>query len=268
MPAGAAQSGRRCAIRLSQVDVRFSKSDPPALRDVDFSVDAGQFVAVLGPSGCGKSTLLRVVAGLLPAASGEVLVENGGADQSEPVQGGPPKTAFVFQEPRLLPWRTVFDNVGLPLELQGVSRRDRSEAISESLALVGLSPNDAEKFPRMLSGGMKMRVSLARAMVTRPEVLLLDEPFGALDDMLRQQLNDDLLRLWREHRWTTVFVTHNVSEAVFLSDVIYVMKSAPGEMAARIETPFPHPRSADLRTTAAFARQVGLVSRVLHGGKA
>eukprot|EP00913_Durusdinium_trenchii_P023450 g22028.t1 len=232
-----------------------------AVRNASFQINAGEFVSIVGPSGCGKSTLLRMIAGLIEPSAGELRVDGRPAAETRSTVG---KTAFVFQDPRLLPWRTVSANIGLPLEL-GVSRRaDHKQLIERNLSLIGLQPQDAAKLPRMLSGGMRMRVSLARALVTEPRLLLLDEPFGALDDILRQQLNEELLRLWSQQRWTGVFVTHNVAEAVFLSRRVFVMSSTPGTIAAEVAVPFEDPRTPALRADAAFARLTGEVAEHLR----
>jgi NitT/TauT family transport system ATP-binding protein len=245
--------------------MRFA-SGPEVLRDVSFSIQSGEFVSLLGPSGCGKSTLLRLVAGLLTHTSGELTV----ADQRpEDARRTNTRAAFVFQDPTLLPWRSVIGNIGLPLELsrtpaagrQPGSERDR---IGAALELVGLNAADARKRPRQLSGGMRMRVSLARAIVTDPNLLLLDEPFAALDDVLRQQLNEELVRLWQLSGWTAVFVTHNVSEAVFLSQRVLVMTSRPGSILAEVNVPFAYPRTAELRGTAEFAQLTATLSRRLR----
>ena len=229
----------------------------PAIEGLDVDIQSGEFVSIVGPSGCGKSTLLRLIAGLLTPTQGTLTVNAASASQLE--------TAFVFQEPTLLPWRTVTGNIALPLELRGESRERIAAAVQDKLQLVGLTDDDTEKRPRMLSGGMKMRVSLARALVTEPDVMLLDEPFGALDDILRQRLNEDLLRLWEQHRWTGLFVTHNVAEAVFLSQRVLVMSPRPGQISHEVPIPFDYPRSPELRANSAFAELGGQLSAMLRG---
>ena len=230
----------------------------PSLADVDLSVARGEFVSIVGPSGCGKSTLLRLVAGLRTATSGRLTVDGVEPGNSQK------KAAFVFQEPNLLPWRTVAGNVRLPLELdhsnKASNNAEPNELVDRTIRQVGLSPEDATKRPSELSGGMRMRVSLARALVTDPEIMLLDEPFAALDDILRQQLNEELQRLWCSKRWTGLFVTHNVSEAVFLSQRVFVMSRSPGRILESIDVPFDFPRTPELRANPEFARLTGVVS--------
>ena len=220
-----------------------------ALHNLNLAIGRGQFVSIVGPSGCGKSTFLRLVAGLDAPTSGELRVE--GHD--------PLGLAFVFQDATLLPWRSVAHNITLPLELR---REDEDERVTQTLALVGLT-DFAAAYPAQLSGGMRMRVSIARALVTRPQILLLDEPFGALDEITRQRLNEELLRLWQEDRWTGLFVTHNVSEAVFLSQRVLVMSARPGRILADIPIPFPYPRSPYLRSAPEFIRIANGISRQL-----
>lgn len=230
-------------ISLSRVDKRFANG-VQALDAVDLHVRAGEFVSLLGPSGCGKSTVLRLIAGLDGATSGEVR-------SPASVAGGAAGTAFVFQEPTLMPWSSVFDNVWLPLRLAGTSRADAAAAVSSALRLVGLA--DFERaFPAELSGGMKMRTSIARALVTRPSVMLMDEPFAALDELTRQRLNDDLLASWLAQGFAAVFVTHSVYESVYLSQRVIVMGPRPGHIVAEVPVHEPYPRTPDFRTSARY----------------
>lgn len=224
-----------------------------ALSALDLTIKRGQFVSIVGPSGCGKSTFLRLIAGLEEHNSGQLLV-----DGYAPIEARRRRRdlAYVFQDPTLLPWRTVRRNVALPLELQ---RQLDPTRIDEVLDMVGLT-DFAAALPAQLSGGMRMRVSIARALVTDPNLLLLDEPFGALDEIARQRLNEELLRLWERNRWTALFVTHNVYEAAFLADRVLVMSARPGRLLADIEVPFAHPRDADLRHRADFAELARKIS--------
>ncbi|MCA9123380.1 MAG: ABC transporter ATP-binding protein [Planctomycetales bacterium] len=231
------------------------------LRNVAITVRRGEFVTVLGPSGCGKSSLLRLIAGLTQPTAGEVLIDERAPTAYRRLRDS---ISLVFQEPRLLPWRNVRRNIALPLELSRVAVVEQETLVRASLNLIGLRPEDATKYPRMLSGGMRMRVALARALVTRPAVLLLDEPFAALDEILRQQMNEELLRIWGEQTPTTIFVTHNVSEAIFLSQRVIVMASHPGRIQATIEVPFSYPRSHTLRASSEFGALVGHVSDLLR----
>lgn len=233
------------------------------LEGVSLAVRPGEFVGVVGPSGCGKSTLLRMIAGLEAPSAGTLRVRRAGEGEGEGERPG--RTAFVFQEPALLPWRTVAGNITLPLELDGAPQGERAAKVAASLELIGLTAADAGKFPRQLSGGMRMRVSLARALVTGPDLLLLDEPFAALDDMLRQRLNEELHQLWCDQRWTAMFVTHNVAEAAFLAQRVFVMARDPGRIAAEVAVPFPSPRDVELRAAPEFARLVGQIAGVLRG---
>jgi NitT/TauT family transport system ATP-binding protein len=247
-------------IAADRVGMQFG-SGPPVLETVSFSVAPGEFVALLGPSGCGKSTLLRLVAGLMTPSAGDLRV----AGQSpEAARRNETRVAFVFQDPTLLPWRTVTENIRLPFELQGAARTESAARVSSAVELVGLKSADTSKRPRELSGGMRMRVSLARALVTQPNLLLLDEPFAALDDVLRQQLNEELVRIWQQSGWTAVFVTHNVAEAVFLSQRVLVMTSRPGSILAETTVPFPYPRTPELRGTAEFAQLTATLSQRLR----
>lgn len=223
-------------IRLHRVDKRFA-SGLLALRQVNLQVEAGEFVSLLGPSGCGKSTVLRLAAGLETATTGEV---------QSPALADSAGTAFVFQEAALMPWARVFDNVWLPLRLAGVSRAEAAPRVREALRSVGLQDFEASR-PAELSGGMKMRASIARALVIRPELLLMDEPFGALDDITRQRLNLDLLARWQAARMAVLFVTHSVFEAVFLSRRVLVMSPRPGRVVAEVAIDEPYPRTAAFR---------------------
>ncbi len=249
-------------IEAEDVEVVF-RGGHPAVQNVRFAVSASQFVSIVGPSGCGKSTLLRLIAGLIPPTAGRLTVA--GVSPTENRRKSH-RLSFVFQEPNLLPWRTVADNIRLPLQLQGMSVARQQELVEHSLRLIGLRPADAAKRPSMLSGGMKMRVSLARALVTEPNLLLLDEPFAALDDLMRGQLNEELNRLWNEQRWTAVFVTHNVAEAVFLSQRVLIMSPGPGSIVAAVDVPFGLDRSAAVRSEPEFARLCGRISQRLRGG--
>lgn len=215
-----------------------------ALRDVDLTIREGDFVSLLGPSGCGKSTALRLIAGLAMPTSGSLEWRGGVAGRSD--------IGFVFQEPTLLPWADVFDNVWLPLRLRGVSRAAAEPAIREMLDRVHLTGFE-NAVPRELSGGMKMRVSIARALVTRPKILLMDEPFAALDEITRFKLNDDLLELWLDQRFTAIFVTHSVFESVFLSNRIVVMAARPGRVHSELVVEAPYPRDAAFRTSPEYA---------------
>ena len=224
-----------------------------ALSDVDLTVAQGDFVSLLGPSGCGKSTALRIIAGLTMPTTGLV-------DWNKPL--GDDCIGFVFQEPTLLPWASVFDNVWLPLRLRGVSRQKAAPAIRDMLARVHLSGFEAA-VPRELSGGMKMRVSIARALVTKPRVLLMDEPFAALDEITRFRLNDDLLDLWQAERFTTIFVTHSVFESVFLSNRIVVMAARPGRVHRELAVDAGYPRDEAFRTSPDYAALCRQASEVL-----
>lgn len=235
---------------ISTRDVGMSFGDATTLDSVSFSIQRGEFTSIIGPSGCGKSTLLRLIAGLMEPTSGSLRVNGMRPEIARRLHLN---IAFVFQDPTLLPWRTVAENILLPLELNGTPRDVRRRRLEEALALIGLNEDDVHKRPRKLSGGMRMRVSLARALVTQPDVLLLDEPFAALDDVLRQQLNEDLFRLWRQQHWTGIFVTHNVAEAVFLSQRVLVMSPRPGRLVDDVRVDLPDDRTPTLRGSTEFA---------------
>jgi NitT/TauT family transport system ATP-binding protein len=221
-----------------------------ALRDVDLTVRRGEFVSVVGPSGCGKSTLLRIASGLEQASAGTQVVSTD-------------HVGYVFQDATLLPWRTVAQNVELLAELKGMPRAARAEKAAEVIELVGLSGFE-DNLPKQLSGGMKMRASVARSLAMDPELFLFDEPFGALDEITRERLNDELLRLFVERRFAGLFITHSVSEAVYLSTKVVVMSGRPGTVVAAFDVPFPMPRDPDIRFTGEFAELVGRVSHALR----
>ena len=227
-----------------------------ALDGVDLEVRAGELVAILGPSGCGKSTLLRLVAGLDAPQDGSVAVAARRAD------AGRARISFVFQDAHLLPWRTVRRNVELPLELAGVERTARAAAAGRRIAQVGLA-DAARRYPAQLSGGMRMRASLARALVTDPELLLLDEPFAAVDEITRAYLDEQLLELWGQRRITVLFVTHSIAEAAFLAERIVVLSLRPARVVAEVDGLGPAPRTAALRTDPAYHGLVGTLHAAL-----
>ncbi len=230
----------------------------PVLENISLTIERREFVSILGPSGCGKSTLLRLIAGLTTLSTGEITV-NG----MTPVNARE-LMSFIFQDPTLLPWRTVERNVGLGLELEWATRAVRAQKVSEMLSLVGLSAV-AKLYPRQLSGGMKMRVSIARALATRPRILLMDEPFAALDEMTRDRMNEELLRLQREQGWTVVFVTHSVAEAVFLSSRVVVLAPHPGRIHEVVKVGLTPERTAETRVSQQFEDEVSRMSRILRG---
>ncbi|MFT4101411.1 MAG: ABC transporter ATP-binding protein [Burkholderiaceae bacterium] len=264
------------AVRLDRVDKRYARGTL-ALSGLSLAIRQCEFVSLLGPSGCGKSTVLRLIAGLTPPSAGTVTAASIAplscahdaphAPAAEPAARSAgvavDRIGFVFQEPTLMPWASVADNVALPLRLQRCGREQARARVDEVLALVGLS-GFAHAYPRELSGGMRMRVSLARAMITRPRLLLLDEPFAALDEITRARLNDDLLALWASHRLTVVFVTHSVYESVYLSNRVVVMSARPGRVHADLRIDAPAPRNELYRTSAEYGRQCRQVSEALR----
>ncbi len=225
-----------------------------ALSGVDLTVKRGEFVTVVGPSGCGKSTLLRIASGLESASHGTAKVSTD-------------RIGYVFQDATLLPWRDVTSNVELLAELQGIRKAERASKAQEAIELVGLSGFE-KHLPKALSGGMRMRTSLARSLTLDPEIFLFDEPFGALDEITRERLNDELLRLFAEKQFAGLFITHSVSEAVYLSTRVIVMSGRPGHIVDQFEVPFDMPRDPEVRFTAEFADLVGKVSHALREGHA
>ncbi|NEO69898.1 ABC transporter ATP-binding protein [Moorena sp. SIO3H5] len=243
------------AISLTDVNKTFDNGTV-AIKDLNLNINKSEFISLVGPSGCGKSTLLRIIAGLSTMSSGNIEWSDR-THQNE--------IAFVFQEAALMPWATVMGNVRLPLKLARVSKQVADNAIKEALQLVGLE-NFAQSYPRQLSGGMKMRVSIARALVTSPKVLLMDEPFGALDDITRTKLNLELLDLWSKKHWTVVFVTHNIYEAVYLSNRVVVMAARPGRVVADITIDEPSPRNQQFRTSLVYTKYCQKVAEQLSKG--
>jgi len=226
-----------------------------ALADVSFSVEEGRFVTLVGPSGCGKSTLLQILAGLIGATSGQVLIE--GKRISAPM---PDKIGMVFQDPTLLPWKTALANVEFPLDLRGVDRTLRRSRCSALLELVGLS-EFADHYPHELSGGMRQRVAIARGLAQDPRLILMDEPFAALDEQTRTRMGHDLLDIWQKTGKTVFFITHSLTEAIYLSDVVLVMSPRPGRIIERIAIDFPRPRELDIIGSEAFGR---IRNRIWH----
>jgi NitT/TauT family transport system ATP-binding protein len=228
-----------------------------ALSDLNFDVRTGEFLSLLGPSGCGKSTALRIIAGLSLPSRGSVEWLTGGMAGNQTSRIG-----FVFQEPTLMPWASVFDNVALPLVLKGVAGEPTEKRVNAALDRVGLA-KFTRAFPRELSGGMRMRVSIARALVTEPQLLLMDEPFAALDEITRFKLNNDLLQVWQATGTTVVFVTHSVFESVYLSSRILVLTARPGRVSAELAIEAPYPRDQNFRTSAEYAANCRRASTAL-----
>jgi NitT/TauT family transport system ATP-binding protein len=250
-----APSVRQAVVSLRDVSKVFS-SGTVALQDFNLDIYQGEILSLLGPSGCGKSTALRIIAGLSDTSSG-TLAWTGGASSDHSRDVG-----FVFQEPTLMPWATVFENVRLPSRLKGISRSAASSDVMQALDNVGLHAF-ASAYPRELSGGMRMRVSIARAMVTRPKLLLMDEPFAALDEITRQKLNDDLMRIQAEFGWTVVFVTHSVFESVYISDRVVVMAARPGRAFAELSVEAARPRGAEFRASSLYVDRCRRTSAML-----
>ena len=256
------KSGSIPAVEVKDISLVFQTADAPvhALSHVDLTIEKGEFVSFIGPSGCGKTTLLRVIADLQQATGGTIEV-NGTSPQAARLDRA---YGYVFQAPALFPWRTVERNITLPLEIMGLNKAEQKARAKRVLDLVNLSGFE-RKFPWQLSGGMQQRVSIARALSFDPDLLLMDEPFGALDEIIRDHLNEQLFDLWRRTEKTVVFVTHSIPEAVFLSTKIVVMSPRPGRIIDIIESPLPRDRSLDIRETPEFAQ---IAHRVREGLKA
>ena len=246
--------GKVIAVRQLSKAYATRASPVPALQEIDFAMDEGEFLAVVGPSGCGKSTLLKILAGLIPASSGSAYL------RGTPITGPRRDIGVVFQAPVLFPWRSVIDNVLLPVDVQRLDRVRHEQLAHDLLNLVGLE-GFANRYPWELSGGMQQRVAIVRALIHDPAMLLMDEPFGALDAMSREQMNLELQRIWLERRKTVVFITHSISEAVFLADRVLVMTPRPGRIAETVTVDLPRPRGLDLMGTAGF----GVYTRRIRG---
>ncbi len=243
-------------VEFRAVTKRFGDG-PLVLDGLSFTAQPGDFISLIGPSGCGKSTLLRLLAGLSPLSSGAIAIDG------RPPEDAAAELAFVFQEPNLLPWLNVGANIEVPQKLRGVDAAARAATRRRVLDLVRLGDR-AAAYPRQLSGGQKMRVSLARALALEPRLLLLDEPFGALDEMTREHLNEELLAIRQQAEWTAFFVTHSVAEAVFLSNRIVVLAANPGRVHTEIPVPLPYPRTEDTRLSRPYLDLVAQVSRILR----
>jgi NitT/TauT family transport system ATP-binding protein len=252
-PPASAASPRPAALTFDRVSMVFPDGTE-ALRDVSLGIAPSEFVTIVGPSGCGKSTLLRIASGLERCTGGSVTVDRS-------------SLGYVFQDPTLLPWRTVERNVALLAELQGTPNGQLQQVVGEAIQLVGLGGFE-DKYPRQLSGGMRMRASVARSLVLDPTVFLFDEPFGALDEITRERLNDELIALFRNVGFAALFITHSITEAVFLSTRVRVMSARPGRLIGDFDVPFPYPRSHDLRYEPVFAELCGEVSHALRGAHA
>lgn len=247
------ETGVAPALRFNSVSMRYPDGTH-ALADTTFDVCPGEFVSVVGPSGCGKSTLLRIASGLYEPTTGSVEVDRS-------------KLGYVFQDATLLQWRNVQRNVELLGELDAMPRRERSRRATEAIHKVGLAGFEG-KYPRQLSGGMKMRASLARTLVLEPDVYLFDEPFGAVDEITREHLNDEVIRLFQERGFAALFITHSISEAVFLSTKVMVMSSRPGRLIAEYDIDFDYPRLPELRFEPEFAELCGEINLALRGAHA
>lgn len=246
------------AIEVADLRKSYQTKDGPVhtLDGIGFSIGSGEFVSVLGPSGCGKTTVLKIVAGLVPPSGGRILVDGA------PVTGPQRKIGIVFQVPALMKWRTALENVMLPAEILHMTSEPVQERAKELLELVGIG-DFANRYPGELSGGMQQRVAIARALVHDPSILLLDEPFSALDMMTRNQLNIELLRIWSERRKTSLLITHSISEAVFLSDRVVVLGPRPARVLEEVPITLPRPRTAAMRVSAPFIELVDHIGRLI-----
>jgi NitT/TauT family transport system ATP-binding protein len=249
-------------IQLQNVEMRYQAetADVLALHQVSLDIAKGEFVSLLGPSGCGKTTLLRLMADLITPTGGNITVAGKSAKEARLAQ----KYGIVFQSPVLYDWRKVKHNIMLPLELMGVRKPAREEKAQELLELVGLQ-GFADKYPWQLSGGMQQRVAIARALAMEPEILLMDEPFSALDEFTRERLNEELLSVWSKVKSTIVFVTHSIPESIFLSDRVFVLSPHPGRLSAVVDIPLPRPRTAGMRNSPQFFELVAHIRDSFEG---
>ncbi|ADU29572.1 ABC transporter ATP-binding protein [Evansella cellulosilytica] len=249
-------------IELEEVSMRFQtdKTEVLALDNVSVAIQKGEFVSLLGPSGCGKTTLLRIMADLIQPTWGEIKVAGKTAKEARLAQ----KYGIVFQSPVLYDWRKVKDNITLPLEMMGTKKSERESRVDHLLELVGLK-KFKDKYPWQLSGGMQQRVAIARALAMEPEILLMDEPFSALDEFSRERLNEELLSIWSKVNNTVVFVTHSITEAIFLSDRIFVLSPHPGRLSSVVEVPLPRPRTADMRQSPDFYELISRIRNLFEG---
>ncbi len=261
--APAAPPSDRLAVQVRNASVVYPAPDAPvhALSDIDLDIREGEFVSLIGPSGCGKTTLMRVIADLESITAGEVRVNGVSPHEARLARA----YGYVFQAPALFPWRTVLANVTLPLQIQGRPKAEARAIALEHLERVGLKGFEA-KYPWQLSGGMQQRVSIARALSFEPRILMMDEPFGALDEITRDRLNEQLQQLWQRERRTVIFVTHSIAEAVYLSTRIVVMSPRPGRIVKVIDSPLPDTRTLDLRDTTAFVQVAHAVREALADG--
>jgi NitT/TauT family transport system ATP-binding protein len=248
---GRATTGAAAGLWFEHVAMTFPDGTE-AVADATFTVDRGEFVTVVGPSGCGKSTLLRIASGLLEPTGGSITIDR-------------QRIGYVFQDPTLMPWRTVQGNVELLPELHGFGRGERRKIARQAIDLVGLTGFE-QHYPKSLSGGMRMRCSLARTLTLQPPIMLFDEPFGSVDEITRERLNEETLRLFEDQRFAGLFITHSISEAVFLSTRVLVMSPRPGRIVAEIDVPFPYPRDPELRFDPRFATISAEVSHTLRAG--
>jgi NitT/TauT family transport system ATP-binding protein len=249
-------------IELEHVSMRYQTdtTEVLALADVSIDIQKGEFVSLLGPSGCGKTTLLRIIADLIQPTNGGIRVAGKSAKEARLAQ----KYGIVFQSPVLYDWRKVKQNILLPLEMMGVKKAEREERVNSLLELVGLV-DFKDKYPWQLSGGMQQRVAIARALAMEPEILLMDEPFSALDEFTRERLNEELLSIWSKVGNTVVFVTHSIPEAIFLSDRVFVLSPHPGRLSAVVEIPLPRPRTLEMRNSPEFYQLISKIRDTFEG---